>query len=245
MVYFIMLGAEKVSDSTNIQGRSSWLFFTLIVILGLAGGCGKIFVQVPVRAPSVFVADTIPLRALLIIPEDIRQHECKCFRAAGVLYPIYSIQCGSAFQEAYVKTMSRIFIDVQTVKDIKDFNETWDLALWMAVDKFEMSCPIFTNPSACISIRYKLTDKNNKELFSSSISFEEEEEDIEYGFKNVKPFLLASTPSDYLLDVAEPVKIQTAMAEQKLVSRIISQVINKVMIKMAEEIMDAYKKGYI
>jgi hypothetical protein len=247
MAYYYHVWFRKEADmSKNIRGRNLKIFINFIVTLWLAVGCVQVPVQVPLRIPSVFVEHKIPYRVVLVIPEDIRQHECTCFRVGASLpHAIYSIQCGLALYEACTKTMYRIFVDVQTVKDIKEARKPWDLALWMEVDKFEMSCPIFMNTSVCISLRYKLTDKNNKELFSSSISFEEDEEEIEYGFRNVMPFLLASNDSNYLLDIAEPVKVQTAWAEEPLLSRIISQVINKVMIKMVEEIMDAYNKGQI
>lgn len=215
---------------TNLQGPNLRLVIGIIFILGLGVGCT---VKVPVKVPQMFIENKIPYRVVLVIPEDIRQRVCKHPGPTN----FNKFNCGSALYETCAKTMDKVYIDVQTVKEIGEARKPWDRTLWLEVDEFKMVGHRFGELLSgkvqvskafeaiyrvCLTLRYKLTDDNNNELFSSNISFEEKLSIVD------ETQLAFSTKS--------PLNRE---------QRAFSQVIKKTMVKMVKELMEAYKKGQI
>ena len=213
---------------TNLQGQNLRIPIGIILILGLAVGCT---VKVPIKVPRMFVENRIPYRVVLVIPEDIRQRVCKHPSPTN----FNKFNCGSALSESCAKTMDKVFIDVQTVKNIKEARKPSDRTLWLEIDEFRMVgvgyrfSDLFSEKldldaviRVCLALKYKMTDNNGKELLSSNISFEEK------------------------LSIVDETQIAfTTKSPLSREQRAFSQVIKKAMVKMVEELMDAYKKGQI
>lgn len=213
---------------TNLRGQNLRIPIGIILILVLAVGCT---VKVPIKAPQMFVENKIPYRVVLVIPEDIRQHVCKHPSPTN----FNKFNCGSALSESCAKTMDKIFIDVQTAKDIKEARKPSDRTLWLEVDEFRMVgvgyrfSDLFSEKldldaviRVCLALKYRMTDNNGKELLSSNISSEEK------------------------LSIVDETQIAfTTKSPLHREQRAFSQVIKKAMVKMVEELMDAYKKGQI
>ena len=207
----------------NLQRPKLRLVIGIILILGSSVGCT---VKVPVKVPSIFVEKKIPYRVVLVIPDDIRQRECKHPSPTN----FNKFNCGSALYETSLKTLDKLFIDVQAVKGIKEASKPWDRTLWLEVDEFRMvdyrlgdllagKTPDFMSIiRVCLALRYRLTDENNKELFSSNISFEEK---------------LSIFDETAIHSTKDPLRHERAA---------FSEVIEKAMLKMVDEVMDAYKK---
>lgn len=213
---------------TNLRGQNLRIPIGIILILVLAVGCT---VKVPIKAPQMFVENKIPYRVVLVIPEDIRQHVCKHPSPTN----FNKFNCGSALSESCAKTMDKIFIDVQTAKDIKEARKPSDRTLWLEIDEFRMVgvgyrfSDLFSEKldldaviRVCLALKYRMTDNNGKEQLSSNISFEEK------------------------LSIVDETQIAfTTKSPLRREQRAFSQVIKKAMVKMVEELMDAYKKGQI
>lgn len=208
--------------SKNWQRRN--LRFFIGIFLVLVTGCT---IKIPVKVLPMFVENKIPYHVVLVIPEDIRQRECK----HPGLTNFNKFNCGPALYETCKKTMDNFFVDVQTVKDIKEATKPWDRTLWLEVDEFRMvgmgcRCGDFGSETpdikavnrVCLALKYKLTDNNGKELLSSNISFEEK---------------LSIFDETVFFSTTDPLRHERAA---------FSGVIEKAILKMVDELMDAYKK---
>ncbi len=168
--------------------------------------------SVPTKIPLILIDNKVPLELVLIFPEKIRQHECSCLSPRTFPFGI-SHNCGVALFESCRETMKKVFVTIQQVRDLSEAIEPWNRVLWLEVDDFNITCPSLIypiNPRIWISLKYKLTDKNNKILFSSNISLETTDE------------LAVGNYTDMT-----------------------SEFIERIMLKMVEEIMDVYEKGQI
>jgi hypothetical protein len=205
-------------------------------------------VTVPSERPLLLIEKRIPSGLVLVVSEDIR--ECS-YKHKDHLFTF-----GPALCDYLTASMEKLFQDVQSVTEVSQATDPWDLALWLdpVCLEIEQKTGFFTpkDPHTSLKIGYKITDKNNKELFSSETFHEYDG----YAFKEPKRELLASNESNTASDAVEPMEIliagfhggvtfavPTGPCPKEWCPRVISKLIEQSVFEMVEDIREAYRQG--
>jgi hypothetical protein len=225
----------------TVRGRQGFVVRIVVIwlFLFLTSGCVQ-RVQVYTFTFDYLVETKIPFRVALVVPDDLQKHDCPYV----ALTENVVFECGSALYSAIVSNMEALFVKVESVSEIGKASAPWDRALWFEVEELKIYYPGVTKTAhAGIRLKYKVTDNQNNETFSSEITVERY-----VTIQDGNP-LLAFNEDNYSSNSEAVKNMQLAYmisvpgeSIAKWGRRIITAAIDDLMKKILAEIIDAYGK---
>lgn len=199
------------------MNRRNLTYKLIALIVGLlsVNGCGGRIIEVHRQIPVVYVRTTIPLRIVLVVPESTRQYKCNHCN----LFNSSKFDCGLALYDVCLMSLEKIFFEIQAVKEINQASRPWDCALWLELDEFKISYPALPNFPF---------------VFKKA-----------HSWINLKYKLTNKDNEDLIIsnifNKTERYFITTYERQQDDISALIERAV----LRMVEEVMQAYKNGWI
>lgn len=213
-------------------------YFSLGVFIVTFTGCTT-FTPVPDSAPSIYIQQKLPFHIAFITSKNLEKRKCSY---TTPLQDNFEFGCGLALYEASIATMEKLFKKIYVIHDINQVPSGIDRILKFTVDEFKIIYSHWSmNQVIRLKVSYQITDANNKNRFSSVILVEEHSNSAKYKTET----MLASNeyPSS-----AETLQMTDTLAAFYAGSgpsydKMIAETINKLLLKMADELIKANRNG--